>query len=245
VFILQVREKPPLTSENNKCFGCSAKLEAGFFSRAGLFCHYTGQYYCTRCHTNEKSIIPARLIHFWDKKEYQVCVASKEHIERNKFKPVLKLSQLNALLFTWVPILDQIRNIRRQLPTMGDFLKTCHDGWKLISLLGDRSYMLDSSFAYSLADLVNAKDVLTLLYQISEKYILHITKTCETCKGKGFICELCNSEKPIFSFQLHTVLKCMKCSTLFHKECAKTKLIDSQFQCPKCQRRERKKKSSS
>jgi hypothetical protein len=36
------------------------------------YCNYTGLYYCPRCHHNEKTLIPARIVHNWDTKEHKV-----------------------------------------------------------------------------------------------------------------------------------------------------------------------------
>lgn len=68
-----------------------------------------------------------------------------------------------------------------------------------------------------------------LLQIIAEKLIVHI-KSCDLCLAKGFICEFCESQKPVYPFQLKSVVQCMDCKAFFHRACYKK---DS---CPKCLR---------
>lgn len=51
----------------------------------------------------------------------------------------------------------------------------------------------------------------------------------QCCKGKGYFCEICNSDDVIFSFQLAEVSKCKSCKALFHKQCFKKR----KGKCPK------------
>jgi len=86
---------------------------------------------------------------------------------------------------------------------------------------------------YSVRDLLKLKDK-TLARKLA-RYMMdcltHITTTCEICKGKGSICELCNQKNLLFPFQFGKVARCpscfaggplsQSCNTLFHASCAK------------------------
>lgn len=68
-----------------------------------------------------------------------------------------------------------------------------------------------------------------LLHEIATKLIGHI-KSCSLCLAKGFICEFCNDQKPIYPFQLKSVVQCFQCKAFFHRACY------NKSECPKCMR---------
>lgn len=90
---------------------------------------------------------------------------------------------------------------------IGDYIKTCRTSYNLLELLVDRQYLLESVHNYSLRDLMVYKDLLSFVYTIMEKYILHV-KSCETCKGKGYYCQICKSDQVLFPFELKLISKC-------------------------------------
>ena len=36
------------------------------YSSSFRWCHYTGKFFCTGCHSANTHVIPARIIHHWD-----------------------------------------------------------------------------------------------------------------------------------------------------------------------------------
>ncbi|XP_033122726.1 pleckstrin homology domain-containing family M member 3-like [Anneissia japonica] len=54
---------------------------------------------------------------------------------------------------------------------------------------------------------------------------------CILCRQKGFICEICDSPKVIYPFDVELTTRCETCKTVFHKACKK----DHQ-PCSKCTR---------
>ena len=78
---------------------------------------------------------------------------------------------------------------------IGEFILTCRNNEKLLALIGSREHLLHNVHIYSLLDLVDPKGLLDFLCNVMEKYILHITQQCETCKGKGHYCELCKKDQ--------------------------------------------------
>jgi hypothetical protein len=44
------------------------------------------------------------------------------------------------------------------------------------------------------------------------------------------LCEICSDGKPLFSFEILTVVQCPNCRSFFHKRCYNPNT------CPKCQR---------
>lgn len=43
----------------------------GYFAGKASVCSYTKRYYCPTCHTNEDSIIPAKIVYNWDFAKYK------------------------------------------------------------------------------------------------------------------------------------------------------------------------------
>ena len=72
-------------------------------------CDYTGKYYCTTCHWNSTSVIPARVVLNWDFEERVVCRASKQILKLMAKLPILKLEKLNPILFACVEELGTVK----------------------------------------------------------------------------------------------------------------------------------------
>jgi hypothetical protein len=68
---------------------------------------------------------------------------------------------------------------------------------------------------YSMHDLVETQSgrLAAFLSELSDGWLQHIVR-CELCRGKGSICEVCNSERPIYPFQVH------------HPECTHQALVN-------------------
>ncbi|KAA0201729.1 hypothetical protein HAZT_HAZT003556 [Hyalella azteca] len=60
--------------------------------------------------------------------------------------------------------------------------------------------------------------VLLALQYITAKCLDHVSN-CQACQGRGFICEVCQDETPIFPFELSTVRVCRDCSACSHYRC--------------------------
>eukprot|EP01114_Cavostelium_apophysatum_P015360 TRINITY_DN4159_c0_g2_i1.p1 TRINITY_DN4159_c0_g2~~TRINITY_DN4159_c0_g2_i1.p1 ORF type:complete len:836 (+),score=150.92 TRINITY_DN4159_c0_g2_i1:187-2694(+) len=232
-FILEVPQKPAIGKGNKNCKGCNVSLGNNWFAQTP-YCYYTGQYYCKNCHRGEKVVIPARVVQNWDRKEYSVSRESYVHIMMNYSRPMINIGTENPMLYEWDSSLNNIRKLRAQMAHLGEFIRTCRSCDLLLEEIGDRDYMMTSMHIFSLRDLVDCKNVLKSLYDTMEKYILHITQNCETCKGKGFFCEICNSKELLFGFQFATTVKCPNCSTVFHRACLKQG--EGIQKCPKCER---------
>eukprot|EP00727_Mastigamoeba_balamuthi_P011204 m51a1_g6706 hypothetical protein (872) ;mRNA; r:110428-114461 len=219
------------------CPDCGIVLSSGAKNRffdVVRYCHYTGKWYCEDCHKNDRSVIPARVIFDWDLSEYKVAQSSLEQINKHKNDPVLNIPALNVKLFSAVPGLKQASDLRKQIYGLGEFVESCKNRDALIAILGRRSHFLQSAVLYSLQDLIDVNDGLLVPFLLSamEKLLVHITKTCHTCRGKGFFCEYCNKEPLVFSFQVDSV-RCTNCKTVYHLKCAAEHNF-SPATCPKC-----------
>ncbi|KJE97004.1 differentially expressed in FDCP 8 [Capsaspora owczarzaki ATCC 30864] len=227
-----------LDQQDYKCFECHRPI--GF---KGLFaevrtCDYSGKYYCDECHWNGMQVIPARVIHNWDFKQYKVSKTSKQLLTLLERKPILLVERVNPKLFNYVEELRDAKKLREQLCSMRGFIVTCRNATKLISKksLTGRMHLIESSTLYSLQDLLdlNAGTLLPRLEKFRATFFKHITSVCELCQAKGFICESCEDSTVLYPFQQDTAA-CPRCFTVMHRACY------NPDHCPKCERIERRK----
>ncbi|GJQ73965.1 hypothetical protein Trydic_g11882 [Trypoxylus dichotomus] len=96
-----------------------------------------------------------------------------------------------------------------------------------------REYMYEHIHLYSILDLLQIPDLslaksLEQVVTFGKKHVLD----CWLCSHKGFLCELCNSSKVIFPFDVENVYRCEACNAVFHNTC-----LNASKPCPKCKRK--------
>ena len=216
------------------CFGCGAAF-GGLFSAAPRYCEFTGKFFCSKCHSNRKSVIPARVVRLWDRGQYPVNNKSHKFIEENSRLPMMDLMAINPALYGRVAMLKDVRLVRKKLYYMKDFISSCaalgikSQARAYLNTLPD--YYYNSMDIYSLYDFVQLDAVLDRLVDVLEVWLGHID-ACFICKNKGSYCEICGSNKLIYPFQLIDVVQCPRCFGVFHKACYTPE------NCPKCKRKE-------
>ncbi|GJQ79656.1 hypothetical protein Trydic_g5812 [Trypoxylus dichotomus] len=109
------------------------------------------------------------------------------------------------------------------------YAKEDHLLWKSI----DSPHLIESTDLYSLQDLVNTSngELITKLHNLSEIFLKHIKETCEVCKGRGHICEICSNNEILFPFDSLSI-SCQDCGAVYHRNCFTRK----QEICQKCLR---------
>jgi len=98
-----------------------------------------------------------------------------------------------------------------------------------------------SATLYSLRDLIEQSKgrLVPFLQKVMKEYVKHITESCQSCLGKGFICELCDHGRatsgkkavPLFPWQFALVRRCDVCKMVYHQKC-----FTPTTPCPKCER---------
>ena len=83
--------KQMLEAQHYTCAGCHKHFDDGktmmqdFVQTFGWgkprLCEYTGQLYCSSCHTNETAVLPARVLHQWDFTQYVVSQMAKSYLD--------------------------------------------------------------------------------------------------------------------------------------------------------------------
>ncbi|EFO20710.2 Def8 protein [Loa loa] len=234
---IEICEERGLDLQNYKCAECHHPLQFdGTTDGEPRLCDYNGHYYCPRCHWNDEWFIPARIIHNWDFSKYKVCRASKQLLVIIERRPLFSILKLNPGLVNYVDQLAKINKLRRNILLMKCYFVCCKVARKqrILQNLRHRQHFVENSDMYSLKDLVDLYQgrLLPDVERIIQIYTEHITKDCLICKGKGFICELCDDTTVIFPFS-ENVATCLDCLATFHQECFNRK----SKHCPRCLRR--------
>lgn len=235
-FVLEICPEQGLSAQGYRCAECGQNV----FPQQGQprRCEYTGRYYCSLCHWNSHAVVPARVLHNWDFEPRKVCRASLQFLRLMAKRPVLNIDKLNPMLFTFVEDLRHVKKLREDILRMKQYLTLCHAAQqqKLLLLLHKRQHFVEGSDLYSMQDLVDLHDgnLLGYLSQVHQVFLDHITKNCEGCRGRGYLCKLCNTDEVIFPLGGDT-FTCPDCSSVYHREC-REKSLDP---CPWCEWRAR------
>ncbi|XP_043464222.1 differentially expressed in FDCP 8 homolog [Leptopilina heterotoma] len=202
-------------------------------------CDYSGLYYCQKCHWNTYAVIPARVIRNWDMEPRRVCRAASQLLSLLHERPVLLLEELNSKLFTLVPDMSIVKRLREELQMMKQYLIVCSEAnnqglpWRV----GLRTHFLESAGNYSVKDLVDLQSGVLMeeLRTAHESMRNHVTNSCQLCKGRGHLCELCGNDEVIFPWEV-SAISCHKCSAVHHRIC----WTKRDHRCTKCLRIEQR-----
>ncbi|XP_075879361.1 differentially expressed in FDCP 8 homolog isoform X2 [Nelusetta ayraudi] len=124
-----------LDRQDYRCAECRTPISMRGVPSEARQCDYTGQYYCSTCHWNDTAIIPARVIHNWEFELRKVCRSSMRYLTLMISRPVLKLKEINPLLFNFVEELVEIRKLRQDILLMKPYFITCKEAMEARLLL--------------------------------------------------------------------------------------------------------------
>ncbi|KAL4360363.1 hypothetical protein HN51_020755 [Arachis hypogaea] len=190
-------------------------------------CEYTGQLFCTSCHTNETAVLPARVLHHWDFSHHPVSQLAKSYLDSIHEQPMLCVTAVNPFLLLKVPALRRVMNVRKKIGIMLPFVR-CPFRRSINRALGSRRYLLESNDFFSLRDLIDlSKGVFAALpvmvETVSSKIMEHITDQCLICCDVGVPCsgrqDCSDPSSLIFPFQEDDIERCKACQSVFHKRC--------------------------
>lgn len=236
---LDVCPEVGLAVQKYRCAECHSRIlfKVGF--AAPKLCDYNGLYYCSYCNWENTAVIPARVARNWDFHPRKVSRNSLQLLRLMLVKAVLDIEKINPALFSFVEELALVKRYREDILIMKRYFLSCQAALqlKLLLKLKDRQHFVENSNFYSMKDLIDIQSgaLLEYLKDVHSSYEKHIVDECESCRGKGFICEICRGKQLLFPFQV-TGVSCQKCSSLFHRDCYER----HQQYCPKCERRAQK-----
>ncbi|XP_023639172.1 uncharacterized protein LOC17885971 isoform X2 [Capsella rubella] len=167
-FIVDVRPhksvKQLLEAQHYICAGChryfddGATLVRDFVNALGWgkprLCEYTGQLFCSSCHTNDMAVLPATVLHQWDFHRYPVSQLAKSYLDSIHEQPMLCVSAVNPFLSSKVPALNHIMSVRKRITIMLPYVR-CPFRKTLNKGLSSRRYLLESTDFFALRDLVD------------------------------------------------------------------------------------------
>ncbi|TYH41504.1 hypothetical protein ES332_D12G321600v1 [Gossypium tomentosum] len=231
--------KQLLETQHYTCAGCHKHFDEGmtllrdFVQSFGWgkprLCEYTGQLFCSSCHTNEMAVLPARVLHHWDFTRYPVSQLAKSYLDSIHDQPMLCVSAVNPFLFSKVPALNHVMGIRKKIGKMLPYVH-CPFRMSINKGLGSRRYLLGSNDFFALRDLIDLSKgafaaLPVMVETVSKKIQEHIIEQCLICCDVGVPCSARHScidpSSLIFPFQEGEIEKCISCGSVFHKHCFK------------------------
>lgn len=168
-------EQDLLRLQQYQCAGCGETLQATLFGleKNYALCRFFGCLFCKKwCHKGHNRLIPFRLLHFWDFKEYPVSKMAASMIDKIWAAPMFHIVEINPLLVEGVPALQQVlflqTKITEYLP-----LASKHEAGNLIEFLEeevtrDHIHLVTSLGLFSIGDLVAIQqgELAKLLFRI-------------------------------------------------------------------------------
>lgn len=231
LLIMQICPEIGLHAQGFTCVDCDKEIDLN----SARLCHYDGRYYCYECHTGSDFLpIPARVLRNWDFTPKPVSKVSLQKICFLRTKPVLfNLFQINSMLYGFIDRLVEIKQIREQIQSMLKYLEVCGQPNRPY-LIPVPKHFLNKELLnfFTLNDLFDINQVYDLLSQLQSTLETHIVRRCESCRGKGYYCELCKDPHDIlYPFSVNGAV-CTKCNAVYHKNCFHRKKKN----CPRCVR---------
>ncbi|KAJ7984949.1 hypothetical protein DPEC_G00360050 [Dallia pectoralis] len=223
-----------LDLQDFKCAGCQKPV--GVSRERARLCEFSGRYYCDTCHQGDTTVIPSRMVHNWDLWEREVSRQALKLLTQIEHEPLLNLDRLNPDLCRHSEVMSEVNSLRQRVRLLGDYLRLCRSGAlrNIQTRLGERTYLLECSHAYSVMDLRQIVEgtyvvYLNTLIQFAANHIHH----CDLCTQRGFFCQLCHGSDIIFPFQFDSTIRCTDCKAVFHTACK-----GQSDPCPQCLRRQ-------
>ncbi|KAK6123511.1 hypothetical protein DH2020_042748 [Rehmannia glutinosa] len=135
--VVQIRPlksmKQMLDAQHYRCAGCHRNFDDGRTRVQELvqalgwgkprLCEYSGQLFCSSCHNYDTAVLPARVLHYWDFTRYPVSQLAKSFLDSINDQPMLCVSAVNPFLFSKVPTLQHVANIRKRIRAMLPYVR--------------------------------------------------------------------------------------------------------------------------
>ncbi|XP_029167573.1 pleckstrin homology domain-containing family M member 1 [Nylanderia fulva] len=227
------REKG-LDTQNYSCLDCGQAIGMTF-SKAHV-CSFSGDYYCSECMAEAQYLIPSRMIHNWDLKQYPISRKAAAYLTGEP--ALLDLKILNPKIYMAVDTMAQLQSLRIQLNLLRAYLFTCREPIieSLQKKVAPRDYLYEHVHQYSVLDLLDIPNgILAQQLQKVVEFARNHVINCWLCSQKGFICEVCNNTKVIYPFDMESTFRCGACNAVFHTDC-----LNASKPCPKCERRRKR-----
>ena len=255
----KVNPERGLVKQDYRCADCSRPI--GLIYGPFRICGFTGGYYCADCHSEDESIIPARVFLNGDFSKRKISTPIRSWFREIELDPIFDALKFNPHIYSFQRDFANLLTIRSQLHHLSAFLLTCRmtdDGQEFQKRLYGREHLYKELHSYALLDLpfVQSGQLATQLNKLVAFGKQHVAD-CSFCtlKGnllknlfqnmfqliififKGFLCEACRADSVLFPFDLESTYRCATCGSVFHSQC-----MDRFKPCPRCERWKAKEK---
>ncbi|XP_053621241.1 differentially expressed in FDCP 8 homolog [Plodia interpunctella] len=236
-FEMTICPEKGLAAQNYKCAECHTALTFKDTWNDPRLCDYTGLYFCTTCHWNDLSAIPARVVHNWDWEKRYISRLAFQMLTLSWSRPYIDVERINSKLFKFIAELEWVHKMRKDLEWMRRYLCACPEGTLLLSPLFVQLGDVNNKYSMAHLQAINDGSLESELTELTELCRAHITN-CALCSGKGYICEICSNNEVIYPFDNGAIM-CEKCNSVYHRCC----WLRKGQKCLKCVRLEERKKS--
>lgn len=91
-----------LALQEYRCPDCDALLTYGVLKSNFRCCEYTQLYFCEKCHSNQKFVIPAKILNNWEFKQEPVSNTAYKYLKTIYHLPLICISAINPGIFDTV-----------------------------------------------------------------------------------------------------------------------------------------------
>lgn len=155
-----------LPEQDYKCALCFRPI--GMIYGKCRLCHVDGSLYCTECHIEDEAIIPAQIIYNWSFRKLSVSRHNKKRLQTIETEAIFDLLLLSPLLYSVIPEMADVLDLRTQLFFLHAYLFTCQEGvaLKMRKMVWPREHLFEHIHLYSINDLLQVR-VITLVCMFS------------------------------------------------------------------------------
>lgn len=143
-----------LDEQDYKCNACSRPI--GMIYGKFNVCRIDGHLYCPECHCDEESIIPAQIIFNWNFKKFPVAKHNKRLMLSIESEPIFDIKMLSPFLYSVIPEMEEILDLRTQLFFLHAYLFTCRENiaMKMRKMVWPREHLFEHIHLYSINDIL-------------------------------------------------------------------------------------------
>ncbi|GAB0098946.1 uncharacterized protein DMENIID0001_147580 [Sergentomyia squamirostris] len=219
------------------CHTCSNPFGIGVTVQQ--VCSFLGHYFCDSCMSPDLHVIPAKVIHNWDFRRLPVSLKASKFLFEFQMQPIIDMKIVNPNIYSAVSEMAELQSLRIQLNFIRAYLFTCNREIleKFQEQVCGKTYLYEHIHRYSIGDLTqqipkgSLRPLLQKAINFGQEHILN----CRLCSQKGFICEICKSQKVLYPFNIDTTFRCEICGAVFHDTC-----LNALQPCPKCDRKKKR-----
>ena len=150
----KIAQEHGLDEQDYKCHFCNRPI--GMIYGKSRLDSIDGFLYCTECNTDEEAMVPAQIIYNWNFKKFSVSKHNKKRLMTIESEPIFDIKLLVPILYSVVPEMAEVLDLRTQLFFLHAYLFTCQENvaTKMRKMVWPREHLFEHIHLYSVNDLV-------------------------------------------------------------------------------------------